>query len=103
MYVFSSVCRYVYMYMYVCMYVCVLHVRTSVCMYVCTMYVCKYVCMYVVGIATCYVLDGPGIENRWGRDFPQPSRPVVGPTSDLYIVYRVSFPAVKWPGRGTPI
>jgi hypothetical protein len=23
-----------------------------------------------VGIATTYVLDGPGIEFRWGRDFP---------------------------------
>jgi hypothetical protein len=59
------------MYVYVRMYVC-----TSVC----TMYVCKYyVGTYVVGIATCYVLDGPGIENRWGRDFSQPSRTVVGP------------------------
>ena len=25
-------------------------------------------------------LDGPGIESRWGRDFPQPSRPALGPT-----------------------
>jgi hypothetical protein len=24
----------------------------------------------VVGIATSYGLDGPGIESRWGRDFP---------------------------------
>jgi hypothetical protein len=24
----------------------------------------------VVGIATAYGLDGPGIESRWGRDFP---------------------------------
>ena len=24
----------------------------------------------VVGIATGYLLDGPGIEYRWGRDFP---------------------------------
>jgi hypothetical protein len=23
-----------------------------------------------VGIATRYELDGPGIESRWGRDFP---------------------------------
>ena len=29
----------------------------------------------VVGIATGYGLDGPGIESRWGRDFPQLSRP----------------------------
>jgi hypothetical protein len=34
----------------------------------------------VVGIATGYGLDGPGIESRWGRDFPHLSRPVVGPT-----------------------
>jgi hypothetical protein len=27
-----------------------------------------------VGIATLYVLDGPGIESRWGRYFPHPSR-----------------------------
>jgi hypothetical protein len=33
-----------------------------------------------VGIATFYGLDGPGIEFRWGRDFPQPSRPALGPT-----------------------
>ena len=28
----------------------------------------------VVDIATRYWLDGQGIESRWGRDFPQPSR-----------------------------
>jgi hypothetical protein len=33
-----------------------------------------------VGIATSYGLDGPGIESRWGRDFPYLSRPVLGPT-----------------------
>jgi hypothetical protein len=32
------------------------------------------------GIATCYGLDGPGIESRWGRDFPHPSRPAMGLT-----------------------
>ena len=31
-----------------------------------------------VGIATRYGLDGPRIECRWGRDFPHPSRPVLG-------------------------
>jgi hypothetical protein len=34
----------------------------------------------VVGIATRYGLDGPGIEARWGRDFPRPCRPAVGPS-----------------------
>jgi hypothetical protein len=33
----------------------------------------------VDGIATGYELDGPGIESRWGRDFPQHSRPILGP------------------------
>jgi hypothetical protein len=32
------------------------------------------------GIATGYGLDGPGIESRWGRDFPHLSRPAMGPT-----------------------
>ena len=34
----------------------------------------------VVGIATGYGLDGPGIESRWGRDFPYLSRTALGPT-----------------------
>ena len=34
----------------------------------------------VVGIATGYGLDGPGIESRWGRDFPHLSRPALVPT-----------------------
>ena len=34
----------------------------------------------VVAIATGYGLDGPGIESRWGRDFPHLSRPALGPT-----------------------
>ena len=40
----------------------------------------------VVGIATRYGLDGPGIESRWRRDFPQPSRPALGATQ----------PPVEW-------
>jgi hypothetical protein len=38
------------------------------------------------GIATTYGLDGPGIEARWGRDFPHLSRPALRPTQ----------PPVKW-------
>jgi hypothetical protein len=33
-----------------------------------------------VGIATGYGLDGPGIEYRWGRDFPHLFRTALGPT-----------------------
>ena len=36
------------------------------------------------GIANRYGLDGPGIETRWGgRDFPHPSRQVLGPTCKM--------------------
>jgi hypothetical protein len=40
----------------------------------------------VVCIATLYGLEGPGIESRWGRDFPHPSRSAMGPTQ----------PPVQW-------
>ena len=66
----------------------------------------RTVCMIIcgpgssVGIATGYGLDGPGIESRWGRDFPHLSRPALGPTpSPLYNGYRI-FPGGKErPGR----
>ena len=53
----------------------------------------------VFGTATGYGLDGPGIESRWGRDFPHLSRPALGPTQPQYNGYRV-FPGGKErPGR----
>jgi hypothetical protein len=39
-----------------------------------------------VGIATCYGLDGPGIDSQWRRDFPHLSRPSLGPNQ----------PPVQW-------
>ena len=40
----------------------------------------------VVGIATAYGLNGPGIESRWGRDFPHLCRSALRPTQ----------PPVQW-------
>ena len=40
----------------------------------------------VVGIATAYGLESPGIESRWGPDFPHLSRPALRPTQ----------PPVEW-------
>jgi hypothetical protein len=51
-----------------------------------------------VGIATCYGLDGRGIEFQWGQDFLNPSGPGAHPTS--YTVGTGSFLGVKWPGHG---
>jgi hypothetical protein len=54
-----------------------------------------------VGIATRYGLGGPRIEFRWGRNFPHPSRPALGPTQPLTrTVGTGPFPGVKQPGRG---
>ena len=53
-----------------------------------------------VGIATRYGLDGPGIESRWRRDFPHPSRPALGAYPASCKMCTGSFPGVKRPGRG---
>jgi len=42
--------------------------------------------LLVVGRATGYGLDGPGIEFRWGRDFPHLSISALGPNQ----------PPVQW-------
>jgi hypothetical protein len=53
-----------------------------------------------VGIATDYGLDGPGIESRWGRDFPHPSRLALGPTQPPIQRVPSLSGEVKRPGRG---
>jgi len=50
-----------------------------------------------VAIVTCYGLDGPGFESRWGRDFLQ-TRPGAHPAS--YTMGIGSFPGVKRLLRG---
>jgi len=50
-----------------------------------------------VGIATRYGPDGPGIEYRWGRDFPHLSITALGPPSLPCNRYRV-FPGGKAAG-----
>ena len=53
-----------------------------------------------VGTVTCYWLDGPGIESRWGRDFPNPLRPALGPTQPPIQMGTGYFSGVKRPGGG---
>jgi len=63
-----------------------MNVKQNLCQPSRTIRVSAYKCMISVGrdssvcIATGYGLDDPGIESRWGRDFPHLSRPALGPT-----------------------
>ena len=50
-----------------------------------------------IGIATNYGLEGPGIEARWGRDFPHLPRPALGPTQPP--IQWVPGPSREWSGR----
>ena len=45
-----------------------------------------------VGIATRYGVEVPGIESRWGRDFPHPSRPALGSAQLLIELVQGLFP-----------
>ena len=50
----------------------------------------------VVDITTGYVLDGPGIESQWERDFPHSFRPAQGPTQhrEQRVGLLILFPGV---------
>jgi len=52
-----------------------------------------------IGTTTRYGLDGPGVESRWGRDFPHPSRPTLWAHPASCKIGTVSFAGVKRPGR----
>ena len=53
-----------------------------------------------VGTATCYWLDGPGIESRWGARFSAPVQTGPGAYPAFCTMGTSSFPGVKRPGSG---
>ena len=55
-----------------------------------------------VGTAACYGMVGSGIESRWGRGFPRPSRSGLWPTQPSVQMGAVSLSlgGVRRPGRG---
>ena len=54
-----------------------------------------------VGTATRYVLDGPGIESRWGARYSAPVQTGPGSYPASCTMGTGSFPWVMQPGRGT--
>jgi hypothetical protein len=53
----------------------------------------------VIRLATVYMLDGLGIETRWGRDLPHLSIAALGLTHSHVQLVPGLFPGVKRPGR----
>jgi hypothetical protein len=53
-----------------------------------------------LGIATCYRLDGPGSESRWGGKFSAPVQTGPGAHPASYTMGTGSFLGVKQPERG---
>jgi hypothetical protein len=58
-------------------------VRSTILMLVPSEGICDLSVYSVVGRATCYGLHGPGIESRFGRDFPHSPGTILGPTQPL--------------------
>jgi hypothetical protein len=54
----------------------------------------------VVSIGACYGTDGPGIESRWGRNIPHPSRQTLVPNQPPVQWAPGVFPRIKRSGRG---
>ena len=52
-----------------------------------------------VSIATCYGLDGPGIESWWGARYSAPVQTGPGSHPASYTLGTGSLPGVKQPGR----
>jgi hypothetical protein len=54
----------------------------------------------LVGIATCYRLDGQGIESRWGTRFFISVHTGLGAHPASCTMGTGSFPGAEWLGRG---